>query len=141
MSEGKELVERRIAELDRLSDNEIRRLEWDPVNEIVTTPSGKRFRVEVEASTAGSGEYDDDPELAVRVQASGLGPAAWQRYSGGIGRHQSVKMKRFNETGDVASAWGEWSKLPLFAAFLLATIGIWILGAIYLLVLLARLIF
>jgi hypothetical protein len=41
---------------------------------------------EVEASTDGSGEWDDEPELSVRVRATGLGCASWQRYVGGIDR-------------------------------------------------------
>lgn len=141
MKEGKKLVERRLADLDRLSDDALSEFDQNPVDEIVTSPSGKRFRVQVEASSGGSGEWDDDPELSVSVRAKGLGRARWQRYVGEIDRHESVRMKRFSGPGEVTREGSHAGAALVVAAFLLATVGVWVVGLAYLVVLLVRFVF
>lgn len=79
MSEARELTEERIQELAALPLEEVVRYEDHPVQERVTGPSGRSYRVHTYAF------WDMEPYdsyLYVRVDLRGCGLGWWRRYDG-----------------------------------------------------------
>lgn len=129
MSEGRDLAESRLTQLERLSDDELLAYQ-DRVVEEVTAPSGASYRMRIEAGR-GSGQTDEDPDLWLQLRVKGKGLRWWQRYTGTIGRFEDADMKRFDDAG-VQSVWQESLSAGCVLLFLLALIGPWIVGLVFL---------
>jgi hypothetical protein len=79
VSEARELTEERIQKLADLPLEEVLRFEEHPVQEQITGPSGRSYRVDTYAF------WDMEPYdsyLYVRVDLRGRGLHRWQRYDG-----------------------------------------------------------
>ena len=102
MSEARELTEERIQKLAALPLQEVLRFQEQSVEERITGPSGRSYRVHTHAF------WDMDPyesDLIVRVDLSGRGLYWWQRYHGIDMRWADDDDDAPPEPPEVVSAW------------------------------------
>jgi hypothetical protein len=134
MTEGRELAESRIKQLEEMTDDDLLGYMANPESGDLTSPSGAVYALRIKAGR-GSGESDDDPDLWVELRIHGQGLRWWQRYIGSLGRWESAEMRDCNYTA-LKSVWAELLGFGCVVAFLLALVGPWIVGVGFLISLL-----
>jgi hypothetical protein len=132
-SEARTIAEDRLREVAALPLEELLRFEEGPVDDEVTAPSGKAYRIHTEAFWDWEA-YDSD--LFVKVSVSGRGSRWWQRYGGTHLRGpENEYAPKADEQPEVSSTWIENCACLTFAVVVL---GLPLLGALKLVELLRR---
>lgn len=132
-SEARGLAEDRLRALAAMSLEALLRFEESPVEEEVTGPSGKTFRVHTEAFWDWE-EYDS--LLYVKVRVSGRGLRRWDSFGGTHLRDPDDEFVQADDEFEVSSTFAENCACLTFAVIFL---GLPLLGVLKLVELLRRL--